>query len=294
LFRYKKALEVVVLIKKSLFQCPVCSEPLYQGIKQYYCINKHQFDIARKGYVNLLLPYHTGKGEPGDSKEMIQSRKEFLDKGYYEEFSNRLNELALLETSTTEAEELNLIDVGCGEGYYPWRLKNKISSLNRWKGVNIYGLDVSKPAIRFASGRDKDIRFAVASTYHLPIISSCLDLILCIFAPRNENEFKRILKPTARLVVAAPGSQHLYSLKKELYGEANLIGPKGTVREGFRLINLANVSYCIELKETADILNLLMMTPYCRHVDSRIMERVCKLSELITEVDINIMVYQRE
>lgn len=78
--------------RKSLFQCPVCSKALVQGDKQYFCRSGHSFDIARKGYVNLLLPYHTGAGDPGDSKEMIENRREFLNKGYYEDFSNRLNE----------------------------------------------------------------------------------------------------------------------------------------------------------------------------------------------------------
>lgn len=78
---------------KSLFQCPVCSKPLYRGIKQYYCPKNHQFDIARKGYVNLLLLQHIGAGDPGDDREMIRSRRDFLNKGYYEGFSDRLNEI---------------------------------------------------------------------------------------------------------------------------------------------------------------------------------------------------------
>jgi hypothetical protein len=67
----------------SLFICPVCSNKLFVGEKQYYCKNGHSYDIARNSYVNLLLPKHIGSGNPGDKKEMIRSRREFLNKGYY-------------------------------------------------------------------------------------------------------------------------------------------------------------------------------------------------------------------
>ena len=76
------------MVTKTLFKCPVCSKPLSKGEKQYFCNKNHSFDIARKGYVNLLLPSHIGSGDPGDSKEMLQSRREFLNKGYYEKFSD--------------------------------------------------------------------------------------------------------------------------------------------------------------------------------------------------------------
>lgn len=280
--------------KKSLFQCPVCSKPLYRGQKQYYCRKKHQFDIARKGYVNLLLPHHTGAGVPGDDREMIRSRRDFLNKGFYENFSDRLNEIILSDASGVEKSGFNLLDAGCGEGYYIWRLNETVVASGGWAGVNLYGIDVSKPAIHYASGRERSIYFAVASTYHPPILCGCMDYILCIFAPKDENQFKRILKPGGKLIIAAPGQRHLFSLKKELYGNPELIGTRGTAGAGFKLINKVNVVYQIHLKDSVDMVNLLTMTPYRRHVDSETVARIGKKDELTTEVDINIMVYQNE
>ena len=38
----------------SLFICPKCGEALERQGSSFYCGNRHCFDIARQGYVNLL------------------------------------------------------------------------------------------------------------------------------------------------------------------------------------------------------------------------------------------------
>jgi 23S rRNA (guanine745-N1)-methyltransferase len=289
-----KTLEECILSKKSLFQCPVCSSALVEGERQYFCRKGHSFDIARKGYVNLLLPSHIGAGDPGDPKEMIECRRDFLNKGYYENFSDHLNEALISQVSDIDkTKEISILDAGCGEGYYTSRLRNRLLGMDDTKAASMYGIDVSKAAIHYASGRDKNIRFAVASTYHTPILSNSMDAILCIFAPRDEQEFTRILKPSGKLIVAAPGAQHLLGFKKALYEESDVIGQKGTVGEGFELLKNMNVSYDIHLKVAEDIFNLLMMTPYSRHTNQEAVEDLKKLNELDTEVDFNIMIYQK-
>lgn len=50
-----------------MFRCPVCREPLQRQEKQYRCKSGHSFDIARSGYVNLLLD--NGRGRHGDDKD---------------------------------------------------------------------------------------------------------------------------------------------------------------------------------------------------------------------------------
>ncbi len=300
---------------RTIYKCPNCSKALKQGMKQYFCPNGHSFDIARKGYVNLLLSSHIGAGNPGDTKEMLQSRREFLDKGYYEEFSDTLNTLTdrfcfsaekLRYSLSKENAEINIYDAGCGEGYYISRLKNAQTGSGISKqidsaeiahmkytsdlSVNFYGTDVSKDAINYAAGRDRDIRFAVASNYHIPLLGNSVDCILCIFAPRDEKEFRRVLKPEGKLIVAVPGARHLYSLKKLIYKDPEEIGLKGTVQQGFKLIDETNVHYDIYLKDKPDIQNLFKMTPYSRHAD---VVALGNMEELVTEVDINILTYER-
>jgi len=66
-----------------VFICPVCSSPLSRAGRSYSCAGKHSYDISKEGYVNLLLANQKQSREPGDSKEMLDARRSFLNKGYY-------------------------------------------------------------------------------------------------------------------------------------------------------------------------------------------------------------------
>ncbi|MCX2959526.1 MAG: 23S rRNA (guanine(745)-N(1))-methyltransferase, partial [Serratia symbiotica] len=74
-----------------------------------------QFDCAKEGYVNLLPVQHKRSKLPGDSVEMMQARRAFLDAGYYRPLQQRVVER--LEP-LLKADAMALLDIGCGEGYY--------------------------------------------------------------------------------------------------------------------------------------------------------------------------------
>ena len=86
--------------------------------KSYTCPQGHQFDMAKEGYVNLLPVQHKRSRDPGDSAEMMQARRAFLDAGHYlplrETVAQMLNDI--LPGSATA-----MLDIGCGEGYYTAR-----------------------------------------------------------------------------------------------------------------------------------------------------------------------------
>jgi len=68
---------------ESIFICPVCSSSLSRIDRSYKCINSHIYDISKDGYVNLILANQKHSREPGDSREMLEARKSFLNRGYY-------------------------------------------------------------------------------------------------------------------------------------------------------------------------------------------------------------------
>ncbi len=57
--------------------CPLCHSSLNLTERSWCCENRHQFDQAKEGYVNLLPVQHKGSREPGDSAEMMQARRDF-------------------------------------------------------------------------------------------------------------------------------------------------------------------------------------------------------------------------
>ena len=75
--------------------CPVCKKDLIRNEKTYRCENNHSFDMGKQGYLNLLLSNQKHSKTPGDDKEMVLSRKRFLEKDYYKIISDRVNSLIL-------------------------------------------------------------------------------------------------------------------------------------------------------------------------------------------------------
>ena len=60
--------------------CPVCGGRLTREETVWRCENRHSFDVARSGYVNLLPPSAAGKRH-GDDKRMVAARTATLKIG---------------------------------------------------------------------------------------------------------------------------------------------------------------------------------------------------------------------
>ena len=278
----------------SIYMCPVCHLSLDSIERQFVCANGHTFDIAREGYVNLLLAHHKKTSEPGDSKEMIKSRRSFLEKGHYDTLSEELNKTIIgTFCDTAEDDGIQILDVGCGEGFYLWKLSNDVESQGLLDAFGLWGLDISRPAVRHASRRDKFSQFAVGSTYRLPILPGCIDAILCIFAPSNSDGFLQVLKPYGRLITLRPGPRHLAALKAMIYDSPMDHQVEAAIPTGFTCSDQIRISYGLHLRNSEDIDNLVVMTPYYWHMDKRTQDRVLSMSNLETEIDVVLTIYQK-
>ena len=64
--------------------CPLCRAPLVRAPKTWACPERHSFDVAREGYVNLLPVQHKKSLSPGDTAESVAARRRFLAAGHYQ------------------------------------------------------------------------------------------------------------------------------------------------------------------------------------------------------------------
>ncbi len=281
----------------SILQCPVCRQPLLPAASGYQCPAMHTFDAARQGYVNLLLAHKKHSKEPGDDPAMIQSRRRFLNLGYYNQVSESINAtIATVLSGVEVGSGCNLLDAGCGEGFYLQRLKEAMGLGQAQLPINYHGIDVSKFAVRQATQRDRSMAWFVASINDLPFLDGSLDLVLSVFSPANVTEFARILKPTGSLVFVSPGPRHLNGLREIIYPvtrehEEATITEKA--KELFTPAPGARSHYPLELKSQQEIMDLLAMTPYYWNIDELTKAKVAALDRLALDVDVEIRVFNK-
>jgi len=280
----------------SVLQCPVCRELLSAFAGGYQCANKHNFDAARQGYVNLLLAHQKRSRKPGDSAEMIRSRRRFLDLGLYDRVSDSINEAVAVHLPGP-GRDFRILDAGCGEGFYLKRLKEYLANRPDGPiGVEYYGADISKFAVRQATHRDKTISWLVASIVDLPCVTSSLDIVLNVFSPVDFAEFSRILRKTGMLVMASPGPRHLNGLREIIYPIAREHAQSAMIERTkglFSPCTKTRTNYQIELKNAEEIMDLLVMTPYFWNIDLSTKFRVEALDRLILDVDVEVRVFKK-
>ncbi|MBQ7957709.1 MAG: methyltransferase domain-containing protein [Clostridia bacterium] len=235
----------------TYFLCPVCGKKLTELEKGAVCENRHSFDKAKSGYINLL-PNNLPKGNHGDNKLMVKARHDFLEKGYYLPLRNELCSVIKKYSS----ENAVILDAGCGEGWYT---KGVADSL---QDCGILALDISKDAMKITAKRDKKIKSAAASVFHLPVESESIDICYSVFSPLCESEFERVIKKGGYFVYVIPAENHLWSLKKAVYDEPYKNSVKPYEMESFEFIEKVTVDGLMEMQSSEDVLNLFMMTPY--------------------------------
>jgi 23S rRNA (guanine745-N1)-methyltransferase len=282
----------------TILQCPVCRNLLLLSADGYQCPTMHTFDAARQGYVNFLLAHKKHSKEPGDSPEMIQSRRRFLDRGFYNKVSDGINAaVAGTLRESGRGSVFTVLDAGCGEGFYLKRLKE---SLMHGPGgpvpVDYYGVDISKFAVRLATQRDKTMSWFVASIVDLPFVSSSFDIVLNIFSPVHVAEFSRVLRGAGKLVIVSPGPRHLNGLREIIYPIAREHAQSTMIEQTkglFSIVTETRINYQLELKSSREIRDLLAMTPYFWNIDLKTKSKVEALEQLALDVDVKINIFQK-
>ena len=249
----------------SMLRCPVCKYQLQLKDKSLVCDNRHSFDIAKQGYVNLLTG---GKPINEYTKVSFQERQQILEKGMY---AHLLEEICgFMEETFKDGKKRTLLDAGCGEGYYSREISKRLGEkLN----LEIYGTDLSRDSLMLAAKSEPEhrIRWFVSDISNLPVKNRKTDIILDIFTSANYQEFRRILSDDGYIIKIIPGEDHVQELRRAAADQ--LFHKEYTERKGvqhfeenFQLLVHKTVSRTFEVTpEEREI--FINMTPLLFNVD---------------------------
>ena len=274
----------------SRFACPACGGRLERRGPVYRCAGGHSYDVAAEGYVYLLPPNKKHSRMPGDDRQMVASRRRFLEGGWYADFSDTLNRLAA-ECLAGSGKSPVILDAGCGEGYYTGRLtrfleKNGLSPEG-------YGFDISKSAVKAAAKKCGGISFAVGSMFGIPFRSGEADLLTDVFAPIVPEEFLRVVRPGGHLILAVPGARHLYGMKRILYDEPYENETRDTQYPGFEFLRRVPVRGEITTEDPQVMRDLFAMTPYYWKTPKEGCGRLERALSLKTETGFDFLIYRK-
>lgn len=118
----------------QFFACPHCGQALGLDLNSLQRPNRHTFDIAKQGYVNLAPQV---KQSANYHKSSFENRQYFLEAGYYDHLYEAL------EGKIAELGLRSVLDIGCGEGFYSRKLAEKMN-------LDILAFDISKDSILLA------------------------------------------------------------------------------------------------------------------------------------------------
>ncbi len=269
------------------YLCPLCHQPLALNERTFKCENNHQFDMAKEGYVNLMPAHHKRSKDPGDNKEMMQARRRFLEGGHYDPMRQ---EVARLCAKYTEGTTHQLLDIGCGEGYYTDQVQERLHAQDN--NAATFGLDISKAAIRYASKRYPDCQFSVASSHRLPFPDQSLDAILRIYAPCKAEELRRVVKDNGVVITVTPAGRHLYQLRERIYQDVRLHNEEPEAIEGYELLLQKQLNYVMDLKN-GDAFDLLQMTPFAWKATDEFRNELKSATLFQCEADFMLRVYRK-
>ena len=242
----------------TAFACPICQENLTLVESSLKCNNRHSFDLAKFGYVNLAPQI---KQSANYDKENFQNRQQILEAGFYQAILEAISDLL---ASSKNAK--TILDIGCGEGFYSRKLQK------RHPDKTFYAFDISKDSVQIAAKSEPNwaVNWFVGDLARLPIKDASMDILLDIFSPANYGEFRRVLSKDGILIKVIPTKNHLKEIRQKVqdqltnkdYSNQDI---KNHFQNNFTILSSKTASLTKTI--TADQLQaLLSMTPLLFHI----------------------------
>ena len=261
----------------SAFACPVCQEWLTLVETSLKCSNRHSFDLAKFGYVNLAPQI---KPSANYDKENFQNRQQILEAGFYQAILETISDILAMNPSAK-----TVLDIGCGEGFYTRKLQKSHSD------KTFYAFDISKDSVQIAAKSEPNwaVNWFVGDLSRLPIKDASMDILLDIFSPANYGEFQRVLSKDGILIKVIPTENHLKEIRqivqdqltKKDYSNQDI---KEHFQEHFS-IQSSQIASLTRFITSEQKQALLSMTPLLFHIDQTKIDW-SQLTEITIEAEI--------
>ncbi|TVW87303.1 methyltransferase domain-containing protein [Streptococcus pneumoniae] len=261
----------------TAFACPICQENLTLLETNFKCCNRHSFDLAKFGYVNLAPQI---KQSANYDKENFQNRQQILEAGFYQAILDAVSDLLASSKTTT-----TILDISCGEGFYSRKLQESHSE------KTFYAFDISKDSVQIAAKSEPNwaVNWFVGDLARLPIKDANMDILLDIFSPANYGEFRRVLSKDGILIKVIPTENHLKEIRQRVQDQlTNKEYSNQDIKEHFQehFTILSSQTASLTKTITAEQLQaLLSMTPLLFHVDQSKIDW-SQLTEITIEAEI--------
>ena len=250
----------------ELMRCPRCGTAFSRCGSSLRCVNGHTFDPSRKGYVNFVPNVAPGRY----GKTLFESRRRILEGGFYDPVIDAVR-------SAMPQNPNVVLDAGCGDGTFTKALQKETT----------VGLDLSKDAIRLASGGGGPILWTVGDLTHIPLKDDSTDVILNLFSPAHYAEFARVLKPGGKLLKLVPQEGYLREIRalmadrlhREAYSNDAVVSH---LSAQFHVADRIRISECYSLTEE-QARDFLFMTPLTFGTDPGMLD-----ASLLKEITIDV------
>ena len=261
----------------TAFACPICQENLTLVESSLKCNNRHSFDLAKFGYVNLAPQI---KQSANYDKKNFQNRQQILEAGFYQAILEVVSDLL-----SNSKNAKTILDIGCGEGFYSRKLQE------RHPDKTFYAFDISKDSVQIAAKSEPNwaVNWFVGDLARLPIKDASMDILLDIFSPANYGEFRRVLSKDGILIKVIPTENHLKEIRQKVqdqltnkdYSNQDI---KNHFQEYFTILSNQTVSLTKTIT-TEQLQALLSMTPLLFHIDQSKIDW-SQLTEITIEAEV--------
>lgn len=288
----KDRMRELIQKNKSFFKCPVCSRSMSMNdFGSLTCSSKHNFDLSKKGYLNLL----TTSNVPVYSKELFEARHRVCEAGFYSPLIDELGKIMDEYKKSMNYKKMSVLDAGCGEGSHIYSI---FQTFKENQNNTYVGVDISKDSINIAARNNADIIWCVGDLARLPFQNKRFDIVFNILSPANYGEFHRILNDNGIVIKVVPGSKYLKELRETIYIDKDVSSYTNNkvinyFKQRLDTLDIQNINYKFNINQEL-LPHFIKMTPLTWEKSTEKLNHIYEKNISSITVDLTIIIGKKK